>query len=238
MSMQPRSLILAARAADRASLDEKSGKALLAHFGVPVPRSVIVQPHEPLTTALAGLAPPFAVKVMSPEILHKSDVGGVRIRLQSAADVELAVRGMLESPAIHGKPLDGFLVEEMAGPGQELVIGGVKDPQFGPLVMVGLGGIFVEVLKDVAFRICPLEPIDAYEMLDELRGKALLEGARGQAPVSKAAIVDVLMKVGGPDGLLLSLADAFAEVDINPVIATATTAVAVDARFILAREGA
>jgi acyl-CoA synthetase (NDP forming) len=236
--MDPRILIDAARSANRTSLDEKSGKALLAHFGVSVPRSVVVQPHEPLGSALADLKPPFVVKVMSPQILHKSDVGGVRVRLQSVADVELAICGMLESPAIGGKPIDGFLVEEMAPAGQELVVGGLKDPQFGPLVMLGLGGIFVEVLKDVAFRICPIEAIDAREMIEELKGKALLEGARGQAAVSKQAIVDVLLKVGGKGGLLMALADDLAETDINPVIVSADGATAVDARFILTREAA
>jgi acyl-CoA synthetase (NDP forming) len=113
------------------------------------------------------------------------------------------------------------------------VIGGLNDPQFGPLIMVGLGGIFVEVLQDVAFRICPIERIDAIEMLDELKGKALLDGVRGQAPVSKQALIDVLLKVGGENGLLMQLQADIAEADINPVIVSANGAVAVDARFIL-----
>ncbi len=236
--MNPRMVIDAARSANRTSLDERSGKALLQHFGVAVPRSIVVQAGEPLGPGLASLRPPFVAKVMSPEILHKSDVGGVRVRLHSVADVEIAIRAMLESPAIGGKYIDGFLVEEMAPAGQELVVGGLKDPQFGPLVMVGLGGIFVEVLKDVAFRICPIEAIDAREMIEELKGKALLEGARGQAAVSQQAIVDVLLKVGGKDGLLMTLADDLAEVDINPVIVSTDGATAVDARFILTQEAA
>ena len=101
-------------------------------------------------------------------------------------------------------------------PGQEIVVGGVRDPQFGPLVMVGLGGVFVEVLADVAFRICPITRLDAEEMLDELKGAALLAGARGRKPASREAIVDVLLKVGGEDGLLMTHADDIAEADINP----------------------
>lgn len=231
-------LLARARKAQRMSLDEASGKRLLAQFGVNVPASVVVQANEPLAPRLAPLKPPFVVKVMSPRILHKSDVGGVRVGLSSAAEAEAAIATMLKNPAIAAEPLDGFLVEEMAPRGQELVIGGLKDPQFGPLIMVGLGGIFVEVLKDVAFRICPIEHIDAIEMLDELKGKALLEGARGQASVSKEALIDVLLKIGGESGLLMRLQADIAEADINPIIVSAGGAMAVDARFILTQAGA
>jgi acyl-CoA synthetase (NDP forming) len=236
--MSDNPLIGAARKAGRTSLDELSGKQLLAQFGVTVPKSVIVQAGEALAAKLQGLQGPYVVKVMSQDILHKSDVGGVRIRMKDAAEVEGAIRDMLERPEIAKARLDGFLVEEMAPAGQELVIGALRDPQFGPLVMVGLGGIFVEVLKDVAFRICPIERIDALEMLDELKGKALLDGARGQAAVSREAIVDMLLQIGGEKGLLMSLSDEIAEADINPLIVSSQGAVAVDARFILTDAGA
>lgn len=236
--MTSNALIGDARKAGRTSLDELSGKKLLAQFGVSVPKSVMVQAGEALGPRLEGLAGPYVVKVVSQDILHKSDVGGVRVRMQDAAEVEGAIRDMLARPEIAKARLDGFLVEEMAPTGQELVIGAVRDPQFGPLVMVGLGGIFVEVLKDVAFRICPIERIDAAEMLDELKGKALLDGARGQAPVSREAIIDTLLKIGGENGLLMSLSGEIAEADINPLIVSPTGAVAVDARFILTHEGA
>jgi acyl-CoA synthetase (NDP forming) len=236
--MSDNPLIGAARKAGRTSLDELSGKQLLAQFGVTVPKSVIVQAGEALAAKLQGLQGPYVVKVMSQDILHKSDVGGVRIRMKDAAEVEGAIRDMLERPEIAKARLDGFLVEEMAPAGQELVIGALRDPQFGPLVMVGVGGIFVEVLKDVAFRICPIERIDALEMLDELKGKALLDGARGQAAVSREAIVDMLLQIGGEKGLLMSLSDEIAEADINPLIVSSQGAVAVDARFILTDAGA
>ena len=236
--MSDNPLIGAARKAGRTSLDELSGKQLLAQFGVTVPKSVIVQAGDALAAKLQGLQGPYVVKVMSQDILHKSDVGGVRIRMKDAAEVEGAIRDMLERPEIAKARLDGFLVEEMAPAGQELVIGALRDPQFGPLVMVGLGGIFVEVLKDVAFRICPIERIDALEMLDELKGKALLDGARGQAAVSREAIVDMLLQIGGEKGLLMSLSDEIAEADINPLIVSSQGAVAVDARFILTDAGA
>jgi acyl-CoA synthetase (NDP forming) len=122
----------------------------------------------------------------------------------------------------------------MAPAGQEIVVGAVRDPDFGPLVMVGLGGIFVEVLADVTFRICPVTRLDAAEMLAELKGAAVLKGARGRPPVAQEAIIDVLLKVGGENGLLMQHAGDFKEVDINPLIVSASGAVAVDARFILA----
>jgi len=111
----------------------------------------------------------------------------------------------------------------------------VRDPQFGPLVLAGLGGVFVEVLADVAFRICPITRLDAEEMLDELKGAALLEGARGRAPASRPAIIDVLLKVGGEKGLLMRHAADIQEADINPLIVSEHGAVAVDARFVLTR---
>jgi acyl-CoA synthetase (NDP forming) len=183
--------------------------------------------------ATGKLKPPFAVKVMSAEILHKSDAGGVKIGLKTAAEVEQAINAMAALPAIKSAHVDGYLIEEMAPAGQEVVVGAVRDPDFGPMVMVGLGGIFVEVLADVAFRICPITRLDAAEMLEELKGAAILQGARGRKPVSREAIIDVLLKIGGEDGLLMRHPGDFKEADINPLIVSEAGAVAVDARFIL-----
>ena len=226
-------LIAAARAQGRNALDEMAGKQLLASFNVAVPKSVVVPNAGAVAGAIAKLKPPFALKIMSPDILHKSDAGGVRIGLKTAAEIEQAIAVMAASPAIRNAKLDGYMIEEMAPAGQEIVVGAVRDPDFGPMVMVGLGGIFVEVLADVAFRICPITRLDAGEMLDDLKGAAVLEGARGRPPVSRAAIIDVLLKIGGEDGLLMRHADDFTEADINPLIVSETGAVAVDARFIL-----
>lgn len=231
----PATLFEEARAARRTALDEVAGKQLLASFGISVPRSLVIQDAGAAAAACGSLKPPLALKVMSPDILHKSDAGGVRVGLNGAAELEEAVRAMMKRPAIENARLDGFLVEEMAPSGVEMVIGGIRDPQFGPLVMVGLGGIFVEVMQDVAFRICPITRLDAGEMLDELKGAALLRGARGRKPVSREAVVDVLLKVGGEGGLLMTHGDEIAEADINPLIVSEHGAVAVDARFALAK---
>ena len=231
--MKMHDLISMARKQNRSALDEQAGKALLAGYGVAVPLSVIVAGADEVAQKMKPLKFPVVVKVMSPDILHKSDAGGVKVGLKSAAEVEGAIRTMMQQPAIAAVRIDGFLIEEMAPAGQEMVIGGLRDPQFGPLVMVGLGGIFVEVLADVSFRICPITRLDAQEMLAELKGAAILKGARGRKPVSQEAIIDVLLKVGGENGLLTQHAADIKEADINPLIVSDAGAVAVDARFIL-----
>ena len=234
--MNATKLIADARAQGRAALDERAGKQLLAAFGIAVPKSAVVRDAGEAASVLAALEPPLALKVMSPDILHKSDVGGVRVGLTSSEAIVKAIGEMMAVPQIAGARVDGFLVEEMAPAGQEMVVGGVRDPQFGPLVMVGLGGVFVEVLADVAFRICPITRLDAEEMLDELKGAPLLKGARGRPPASRSAIVDVLLKVGGEEGLLMRHAADLQEADINPIIVSENAAVAVDARFVLTKD--
>jgi len=227
--------IAEARKQGRTALDEPAGKRLLAGFGVAVPKSLVVQDANEAERACGKLNPPLALKVISPDILHKSDAGGVKTGLISATEVGEAVRAMMKLPAIERARIDGFLLEEMAPAGQEVVVGGLRDPQFGPMVMVGLGGIFVEVLADVSFRICPITRVDAGEMLDELKGAALLRGARGRKPVSREVIVDVLLKIGGEGGLLMTHAQDIAEADVNPLIVSEHGAVAVDARFVLTK---
>lgn len=232
--MNPQALIAAAKKERRTALDEIAGKQLLASFGVMVPKSVLAKTAADVAAAIAGMQAPFALKVMSPEILHKSDAGGVKIGLKNAGELIEAITVMAAAPQIKVAQVDGWLIEEMAPAGQEVVVGAVRDPNFGPLVMVGLGGIFVEILADVAFRICPITRLDAVEMLDELKGVALLDGARGRVRASREAIIDVLLKIGGDNGLLMRHVDDFTEADINPLIVSADGAVAVDARFVLA----
>lgn len=230
-------LIAQARAARRAALDELAGKKLLASFGVAVPKSLVIRGAAEAAAACGTLKPPLVLKLVSPDILHKSEARAVRLSLTSCQEVTAACEEILASARAYRSDarIEGFLLEEMAPSGQEIVIGGLRDSQFGPLVMVGLGGIFVEVLADVSFRICPITRLDAGEMLDELKGKALLAGARGRKPVSRDAIVDALLKVGGDGGLLMTHAQDIAEADINPLIISESGAVAVDARFVLTK---
>ena len=227
-------LLAAALAAGRGALTESEGKVLLARCGIDVPRSRVVAGPEEAAAVAASLDGPFVAKVVSSDILHKSDAGAVAVGLADSAAVAGAIREMARRPAIATAEVDGYLVEEMAPDGLEVVVGAIRDPQFGPMVMVGLGGIFVEVLGDVSFRLCPVDPDEAAAMLDDLEGAALLDGARGSGAVSRDAIVDALLKIGGEGGLMLREA-AIAEIDVNPVIVTAGGAVAVDARVILRR---
>jgi succinyl-CoA synthetase beta subunit len=233
--MNAQELIDRARAQQRTTLDEQAGKSLLAAYGVAVPQSLTVKDASEVDATFSTLQPPVAVKIMSPDILHKSDAGGVKVGLNTAGEVKHAISAMAASPKIKDARIDGYLIEEMAPAGQEIVIGGLRDPQFGPLVMVGLGGIFVEVLADVSFRICPITRLDAQEMLDDLKGAAILAGARGRNAVSREAIIDVLLKIGGENGVLMQHADDIAEVDVNPLIVSASGAMAVDARFVLSQ---
>jgi acetyl-CoA synthetase (ADP-forming) len=236
--MDARGLIAEARRRGRVALDEAAGKRLLAAYGVAVPNSVMVPGAAEASAAFGQLKAPVAIKVASPDILHKSEARAVRINVTSAGELAVACEEILANARAYKKDarIEGFLLEEMAPAGEEMVIGGLRDPQFGPLVMVGLGGIFVELLADVAFRICPIERRDAEEMLDELKGAAVLKGVRGRKPVSREAIVDTLLRIGGEGGLLMNHADDIKEADINPLIVSERGAVAVDARFVLTKK--
>jgi len=223
-----------AREAGERILTEPEGKRLLTAFGVRVPRSAVVTDASHIASAVRGLAAPFVVKIVSPDILHKSDAGGVALGVRDIEGVRHSIGAMLERANASGARVDGFLVEEMQGPGVEVAIGATRDPQFGPMLMVGLGGIFVEILRDVAFRLCPITERDALAMLRELRGAPLLDGARGSPRVDREALAELLVRIGGPEGVVMQLADDIAELDINPLIASGRDIVAVDARVILA----
>lgn len=214
--------IAAALGAGRDALSEPEAKALLTVFGVATPQSATAATPDALGEAAANLIAPFAVKLISGEGAHKSDIGGVALNLPDAAAVTEAAAAM---PAA-----DGFLVEEMAPAGVEMVVGGYRHARFGPVLMTGFGGVLVEVLDDIAFRVCPITEADAQSMLAELKGRKLLDGYRGAAPVDKAALIDVMLALGGKDGLLLRHQDSIAEFDVNPLIVSANGAIAVDAR--------
>ena len=171
-----KSIIAEAREGGRTALGEDAGKRLLAAFGIAVPKSVFVTSPEDVEAA-TRLRPPLVVKIVSPEIMHKSvDLGGVALGLESVAEVRDAISDMCANPAIGAVRREGFLVEEMAPPGEEIVIGALKDPSFGPLLMVGLGGVFVELLEDVSFRICPIDAHIARDMLSTLQSAPILQG--------------------------------------------------------------
>jgi len=171
---------------------------------------------------------PVAVKVLSTDISHKSDVGGVRLGIDSARDVAAAATAMLARvrAARPDARVDGVLVQRMAPPGQELLLGMVRDAQFGPMILVGFGGIYVEVLKDTAARLCPLTRAEALEMIEELRMAPLLKGVRGQPPVSLDALAEAICRFAR---LAVDAANV-QELEINPLVAGVDGVIAVDAR--------
>lgn len=213
-----------------AALDEIASKDLLRASGVPIVPTALATTADSAVRLARGYGHPVALKVVSPLIVHKSDRGGVRLGLRDDDAVHAAFDDLREVARAAGGPFDGVAVQPMAAPGLELVIGGHRDAQFGPVVLFGLGGVFVETLRDVAMRVAPLERTDAEAMLDEIAGSALLRGARGSPAVDRCAIVDALCALGA---LMLGV-PRIASVDLNPVIARADGIVAVDARVVLA----
>jgi len=213
-------------------MNEKTGKELLARFGIAAPRSFVASGPDDARTGAANLTGPFVVKVVSPDILHKSDAGGVALGVAGPDEAAAAVERMSRLPAIAKARVDGWLVEEMVPRGLEIAIGGFNDPQFGPIIMLGLGGIYIELLKDVSFRLCPISREDARGMIDELATAKLFDGFRGGPVYDRDLIVDALLKIGGESGLFMTHQDDIDEIDINPLIHTGDRLVAVDARFI------
>ncbi len=226
-------ILHAARERGLKVLDEPSAKRLLGLFGMASPPGCVVRSSTDLG-GLGTLRAPFVLKAVSPQIIHKSDVGAVRLGLRDVAAVGAAIDEL--DAALRARALDvpAWLVEEMAPGGVECVVGGMHDAEFGPMVMVGLGGVFVEVMRDVSFRICPVSREDALQMIDELRGAPLLRGARGRAPVSIERLVEALLAIGGEGGVLMRFGDEIAEIDVNPLAVTAQGALALDARIVLA----
>ena len=174
------------------------------------------------------------LKVASPDIVHKSDIGAVRLGLQSQRQVGVAYNEIIASVQKNhpGARIDGISVQQMAQPGVEVIIGMTKDPQFGPVLMFGLGGILVEILKDVSFRIVPLVRRDAREMIREIKGYPVLEGYRGAPPVDVPFLEDLLLKVSE----FVECTPEISELDLNPIFAYNKGAIAVDARVIMERE--
>ncbi|PLC55301.1 hypothetical protein CR155_03610 [Pollutimonas nitritireducens] len=217
------------------NLNEKAGKELLEQFGVDTPQSFVALNAQDAAKRTAALRAPYVVKVVSGDILHKSEAGGVTLGLETTEQVVAAIERMSRLPAISEARIDGWLVEEMVPSGLEIAIGGFYDTQFGPIIMLGLGGIYIELLKDVTFRVCPITEADARSMVADLQTSKLFDGFRGGAVYDKEMLVQALMKIGGESALFMTHQENIEELDINPLIHTGDRLVAVDARFISRR---
>ena len=223
-----------ARSDGRTLLTEVESKEQLHAAGIAVTQARLATSANKAVAAAKEVGFPVVLKIVSTDIAHKSDVGGVALNLGNASAVRSAYSQMMKSvrEAAPQAKVDGVSVQEMARPGTEVIIGTTTDPQFGPVMMFGLGGIFVEVLKDVAFRIVPLEPRDARQIIREINGYPVLEGVRGQPPADLGALERMIMQVSE----FVFAHPEIAELDLNPVIAYPDGAVAVDARVVLAEE--
>jgi acyl-CoA synthetase (NDP forming) len=225
------SIIDRVRSTSRTLLTEIESKALLSEAGVPVIQTRLAMSKEEAIDISKRLGFPVALKIVSPEIIHKSDVGGVKLGMKTSKQVESAYEEILSSvkQKFPHAIIDGMSVQKMARPGVEVIIGMTKDSQFGPVLMFGLGGILVELLKDVSFRIVPLEKEDAREMIREIKGYPMLEGFRGGEPVDISILEEMLLQVSR----FVDDHPEIKELDLNPIFAYKDGAVAVDARIIL-----
>ena len=209
-------------------LDPVTADALLRRYGIPTPAQVVATTPDEAGACASELGFPVALKAVGPSLVHKSEAGGVRLGLTTEDDVARAAKEMAASLP----DLTGFLIQRMAPPGQELIVGIQRDAVFGPVVLVGLGGVLVELLGDVALRLAPVGPDEATEMLAELRGARLLTGYRGAPPVDLAAVRDLIVHVSR----LAEQEPEILELDLNPLIARADGLVAVDARVMVRGE--
>ncbi|MEE8470002.1 MAG: acetate--CoA ligase family protein [Dehalococcoidia bacterium] len=212
-------------------LTEIESKELVSEAGIPVIETKMAKAKAQAISVSKEMGFPVALKIVSPDIIHKSDAGGVKLGLGNAAQVGKAYTEIIGA-AKRTSPkaaIYGVSVQKMARPGVEVIMGMSKDDQFGPVLMFGLGGVFVEVLKDVAFRIVPLVRRDASQMIREIKGFPLLEGYRGQEPANITALEDLLLKLSA----FVDKTPEIKELDLNPILAYSDGAVAVDARVIL-----
>ncbi len=226
-----------AQAARRSFITAQSAEEIVAAYGIPVPRGRVTRNLADAKAAAAEIGYPVALKVASPDILHKSDVGGIRLDIPDEPALADAYEDVMS--CVHARMPEakvwGVQLQEMAPKGTEVIVGVNRDPTFGPLLMFGLGGIYVEVLKDVVFRLCPVTEADAREMISEIRSYALLRGARGRKPADIDAVIDVLARVSR----LVSDFPDIMELDINPlfVFDKGHGAVAADIRIGIGGQG-
>ena len=215
----------------RTVLTEVESKQILEEAGIPTARAQLAASREAAIAAAKKLGFPVVLKVVSPEISHKSDVGGVKLNLDSDQAVGDAFDAVTAAArrAAPDATIAGVSVQRMAEPGIEVIMGVSTDAQFGPVLMFGLGGVLVEVLKDVAFRVIPITPRDARQMVREIQGYPLLEGYRGQEPADVEALEKLLLGLSQ----FIEQHPEIEELDLNPVFAYPKGVLAVDARIIV-----
>jgi len=226
-----REIIRRAREEGRQALLEHEAKALLRLHGVPESEEVLAKTEDEAVEAFRALRQDVALKIVSPNILHKSDAGGVRLNLSAEDDVRRAFGDIMESARRFDPNADirGILVSPMAEDGLEVIIGTKMDDQFGPVIMYGLGGVMVEILRDVSFRVLPITPRSARKMIEETKSYPILNGFRGNPPGDKKALTKLLLTVSD----MVEAYPEIREMDLNPVIVYENGLKIVDARILL-----
>jgi len=226
-----RSIIEKVKSEGRTSLTAPEGKLVCDAYGIPVPQEGVAKSAAEAAKLAAGMGFPVVLKIVSPEILHKTEAGGVLVGIKSAADVEQGFATIMANAKKYNDKatLAGVQVQQMLQGGQEVIIGAVTDPSFGKLVAFGLGGILVEVLKDATFRLAPATKDDALSMLDSIAAAEMLKGVRGAAGVNREALATMIQRVSE----LVSDFPEISELDLNPVFATDKNATAADVRIVI-----
>jgi acyl-CoA synthetase (NDP forming) len=220
-----------AREEKRTVLTEIEAKQILGEAGINCTRTVLATSKDQAIAHCEEIGYPVVLKISSVDITHKSDSGGVKVNLKSRDEVEKAFDEIMTSCRAYAPDanIEGVAVQSMAKMGTEIIMGMINDASFGPVVMFGLGGVLVEVLKDVSFRIVPIDKKDAIDMTTEIQGRKLLEGYRGQEPADVECLRGILVKLSD----FVNATPGIEEIDMNPVFAYKDGAVVVDARIIL-----
>lgn len=231
--MKARDIIQKALQNKRYELLEPEAKEFIEAFGITTTRHAIASSLTEATQAATSIGYPVVLKIVSPDISHKTDVGGVKVGIKDNEGIKAAYEEIMKNVNMKmpDARIHGILVEEMATPSTEVIVGGLRDPQFGPAVMFGLGGIFVEIYKDVSFRIAPLEEYEALDMIHEIKGSKILKGFRNTEALDITSLAQTILKVSN---IMVSL-EEIKEIDLNPVLVYPKGVKAVDARIILSR---
>ncbi len=229
--MKPQEIFERVRNESRKNLTEFESREVLTHYGIPVVKGEIADSFEKAATIANKIGYPVVLKVISKDIIHKTDAGGVVLDVKNEKELKIGYNQILRSVKLY-KPtaeIDGIFVQEMISGGYEVIIGGKADQTFGHVVLFGFGGIFVEIFGDVSFRIVPITKEDAVDMIDEIKAMKILKGYRGRKPADMDALTSLLLKTSK----MLQENSQIRELDINPVFALHDKAIAGDARIII-----
>jgi acetyl-CoA synthetase (ADP-forming) len=231
MGQKTNQIIQTALSDERINLLETEAKEVCSDYGMPVPAFEVVRTGGEASDAAQRIGFPVVLKIVSPDILHKTEAGGVLLDIKTALETEKGFETILKNAKQHSPEarIQGVMVQKMAPQGIEIIVGGLIDPHFGQTIMFGLGGVFVEVLRDVTFRVAPIVKQDAQEMIHEIKAYPILKGFRGKPPADENTIADILLRVSD----LMMENQQVGQMDLNPVMVYEKGANIVDARMIL-----